>query len=139
MGLRHIFREGLRRRGVVSFKLKGQGNELQMGPRRPWDEASGPVCIQQIHHMNTRPDTALVALRCARGKAEEEERRRGEGPAFPNVNTDGNHLCPALSEKAGPLLQNQGMQTNPVLELCHLQTTGSCKQQRQLKIFNWLD
>lgn len=68
-----------------------------MGPRRPLEEASGPVCIQQIHHMNTRLYTGLVALCCAQRKAEEEGRRRGEVLVFPNINTDGIHSRPALS------------------------------------------
>lgn len=108
-------------------------------PDGPSDEASGPVCIQQIHHMNTRLYTGLVAQRCARGKAGEEEKRRGEVPVFPNVNTDGNHLCPTLSYGRTATLPSAGTQTTPVWEFRHSQATRACKQRLQLQLLKWLD
>lgn len=110
-----------------------------MGPRRPSDEASGPVCIQQIHHMNTRLYTGLVALRCARRRAEEEDRRRGEGLVFPNINTNGNHLRPALSyDRTATLPRATPRDANgSSVGVHHLQATWSCRQWQQL--LKWID
>lgn len=54
--------------------------------------------------MNTHLYTGLVALHCVSRKAEEDDRRWGEVLVFPNINTDGNHLRPALSNDRTAML-----------------------------------
>lgn len=100
-----------RRGGRARLVQTERGEEMnsKWDPDGPSDEASGPVCIQQIHHMNTRLYTGLVAQRCAQGGR--RGRKRGDGgevPVFPNINTDGNHLCPTLSYSRAATLPRAG-------------------------------
>lgn len=126
--------------GVVSFKLEGRGNELQMGPRRPSDEASGPVCIQQIHHMNTRLYTGLVALRCAQRKAEEGRQATGGGASVPQHqhrwNSFASRALLRQDRHHAASAPDPGTQTTVVLEFRHLRTTRSCRQRQQL--WKWI-